>query len=134
VRSRLARHRLLELAARGLGEIEEGPERARRQQRLARSPQDSRGFSSSIAELLEERRLTDPGFATDQHQAPAPAVGRGVEVAIEIREEIRAFQELTLPAARPPGTRGVGRHRTSISRLAWRSNRQPTVALRRRPR
>jgi hypothetical protein len=127
VRSRLARHRLLELAARGLGKIEEGPEGARRQQRFARSPEDSCACTSSIAELLEERRLTDPGFAADQNEAPAPAVGGGVEVAIEIREEIRAFQELNLLAARPHSPRDTGRHRTSISRLVRWSNRQPIV-------
>jgi hypothetical protein len=47
-----------------------GPERARREERVAGAPQDPAG-ARALAEGPHERRLADPGLAGHEHEPPA---------------------------------------------------------------
>ena len=63
-------HRRAELAAHLVGDVHEGAERARGEERVARAPQDS-ALTRSRAERPHERRLADPRLTGDQHEPSA---------------------------------------------------------------
>ena len=73
-RPRAGRDDLLQLAAGGVGDVEQRAERPRRVQRVARAPQDL----AALGELAHERGLADAGLAADQDQ-PAGRAGEHVE-------------------------------------------------------
>ena len=45
-----------------------GAERPRREERVARAPEDARVAAALVAEPADERRLADPGLARDEHE------------------------------------------------------------------
>jgi hypothetical protein len=68
---RAAGHQLLELAARGLGDLEEGAERPGREERVAVAPENARRTVLVAAEAAQQRRLADPRLTADEHEPPA---------------------------------------------------------------
>ena len=66
MRSSSADHERLERAAEGLGDIEQGAQRPRREEGLAGPAQDPRLRSTVLAELAHECRLADPCLAGDE--------------------------------------------------------------------
>ncbi len=87
-----ARRDLGELAPDLLGDVEQRAERARREQRVARPPQDARRAPMLVGEEAHERRLAGARLARDERQAPARAVAHGVEHRLQRVELGRALQ------------------------------------------
>jgi hypothetical protein len=63
-----------EFAAELAGQVEQRPERAGREQAVARSPRPQ-GVRKSLPELVDQRRLADPGLAGDKHQPTGSVAG-----------------------------------------------------------
>jgi hypothetical protein len=61
---------LIELAIRRVRDLEQGPERARRQQPVAGAPEDPRRTSTLVAETPQECCLASPGFTTNKTRRP----------------------------------------------------------------
>ena len=81
-----------EAALRALGDLEERPERARRGQRVAASPEDARARRQLVAEAPNQRRLADTRLAAHEDQAPVPC-GGATEGLVELRECLVALDE-----------------------------------------
>ena len=70
IRSRAGLHELLQLSARALGDVDEGPERTWSEQCITSAPQDSRAAGAVVAEASQERSLPHACFAAHEHDAP----------------------------------------------------------------
>ena len=73
VRPRALADEPFEVASRHSGDVEQGTKRARREQRIARTPQHPCGIRSLAAEAAEQRRLPDSRLARDENEPPARA-------------------------------------------------------------
>jgi hypothetical protein len=73
VRHRTTLNDRLQLAPGGLGNLDQRPERARREERVASAPEDPRRPAALLAEPPQEDRLADPGLAADQQHLPTRA-------------------------------------------------------------
>jgi hypothetical protein len=82
----------LELAAGLLGDIEERPQRPRREQRVTTTPQHARRTPRLRAECTNRRRLAHPGLPGDEHEPAAPRGGLCQGVA-QVAENRIALQE-----------------------------------------
>jgi hypothetical protein len=91
-RSRVGLHQLLELAARALGDVDEGPERTGREQRITGPPKDARAGRAVVAEASEQRGLAHTGLPTDEHQAPTRAGLHGIQALAEHFELLTALK------------------------------------------
>jgi hypothetical protein len=83
VRPGVARRGLRQVAAGLLGHVEQRTQRARREERIARSPQDPRRLAVLVGEASGQRGLAGPRLARDEHEPPA----RGSADAVEHRPE-----------------------------------------------
>ena len=100
VRPSVARDELLELAARQFGYVEQGAQRARREQRRAGAPEDPRRVAPLIAELPNQSGLADARLAPDEDHRPGPTGGDRVERVSQGRQLIGALeQHLWVPLA-----------------------------------
>ena len=90
--ARVSLHELLELAARVLGDVEEGPERARGEQGITGPPQQSRALRQAVAEAPQERGLADTGLPADEQQATARAALHGIHALAQRRELVAALE------------------------------------------
>ena len=75
---RTALHDRLELAADGLSNGDERPERTWREKRVAGAPKDPGRLAVHFAELPHEGRLADTCFTADQQDLPARAALDGL--------------------------------------------------------
>ena len=64
-----------QFAARLGGDIEERAERPGGRQRVAGADEDAGRIARPVAEMVDEGRLADPGFASEENEAPLG--GRG---------------------------------------------------------
>ena len=137
-------HRRAELAAHLVGDVHEGAERARGEERVARAPQDS-ALTRSSAERPHERRLADPRLTGDQHEPSAALFADRDAVAVEGVELGGALEQLhrarrravahrhmfAAASARPPAvvaTRGMSVScACAASRRAALGRRYPNV-------
>jgi hypothetical protein len=99
-RHHLVRHRTtlddrLELAAGPLGDGDERPERARREERFAGAPEDPRRSAVLFAEPPHERRLADARLAADQQDMPTRAALDCLQAIDEHRQLSGAFEQDT---------------------------------------
>ena len=86
-----------ELPADDLGDLEQRSQRARREERVARAPEDAGGLLLVLTEPADERRLADARLARDEDDATARAcTGRRQDVR-ERRQLGRALQQLVGP-------------------------------------
>ena len=58
----------LHLAPARLRDLDQRPERTRREQRVAGTPKDPSRAPALVAEAPQERRLPNPGFPRDEHE------------------------------------------------------------------
>jgi hypothetical protein len=79
VRHRPTRHDRLDLTPRPFGDTEKRPQRARREQRVAGTPEDPHRLAALVAEPPHEGRLADPGLAPDQQHLPTRAALDGLQ-------------------------------------------------------
>ena len=86
------------VAARRLRNIDERPERTRREQHVARSPQNASRAVSVIAEFPNQGRLADAGLAGHQHHPTGAAIDH-------VRETSRQRGELLGPLQQPARVR-----------------------------
>ena len=93
VRPGLARDELLELAAGHLGDVEERAERARREQALARTPEDARRVAAPIAERAQQDRLAGARLAPDEDHRPRPGREHRVEGVGQSRQLIGPLEQ-----------------------------------------
>jgi hypothetical protein len=70
IRHRTTRDDRLELAAGPLGDLQQRPQRAWCEERIAGPPKDPRKLAGRFAEPPQKRRLADPCLAADQQQLP----------------------------------------------------------------
>jgi hypothetical protein len=91
VRRRGAGRDLREVAADLLGDVEQRAERARREERVARAPQDPRRGALPVGEQADERRLARARLAGHQRQAP---VRRGRDVVEHRHQRIELRRAL----------------------------------------
>ena len=92
VRSCVARGDVREVATGVLGHVEQRAQGARREQRVARAPQDPRRSPVLVGEPARERRLAGPGLPGDEHQAPARGADHRVHRRLQRCELMRALQ------------------------------------------
>ena len=100
IRPGAAAAELLQSAARGLGDVEQRPERTRREQRVTRPRQDARRPVAILAEPPHKCRLTDPCLAGDEDQPPPR--GRADSV-----QRLAEHRQLTRPLEQPAGSLGL---------------------------
>jgi hypothetical protein len=91
-RPRAALKRSGELAARELRDIEQRSERARREKRVATTPQDTCRAVRRFTKPSQQHRLPDPRLATDEDEAAARAIPHYPQALLEHRELAAAFQ------------------------------------------
>jgi hypothetical protein len=91
-RGRTLIDRGLELAADLLGDIEKGPQRPRREQRVTTAPQHARRTARLRAECANSRRLAHPGLPGDEHEPAAPRGGLSQRVT-QVAENRIPLQE-----------------------------------------
>ena len=89
---------LLELAAHGLGDLEQRAERPRREQSVARAPEHAGGRLVLVAELPHEGGLADARLAADEDE-PAAAAGTDRCEDLAQRGELRRALEQLVPCA-----------------------------------
>ena len=77
---------LLELAAGGRGDVDERPERPRREQSVARAPEEPGAGRRVVAEAPQQRGLADAGLPADEHQPPTRALPHRLDALAEDRE------------------------------------------------
>ena len=94
VRVRPTRGHACQLAAGVLGDVEQRTQGARREQRVARPPQDPRRLPVAVREAAHERRLPGAGLAGHEHHAPARRPADRVQRRLERGELTRALQEV----------------------------------------
>ena len=94
VRSRAARGDLGEVATCVFGHVEQRTQGARREQRVARAPQDPRRSPVLVGEPPGERRLARAGLAGDEHEPPLRGGAHGVERRFERGELTRSLQQV----------------------------------------
>src|SRR3954447_5355100 len=121
---------LVELAAHGLGDLEQGAERSRREQGVAPAPEHPGTRVVLVAELPHEGGLADARLAADEDE-PAAAGGTDRREDLVQRGELRrALEQLVL--GRPGGRsalahdwprRGPSSHATTSSRPKAAANR-----------
>jgi hypothetical protein len=70
VRSGAAHDQLLKLTARDPSDVEQRPQRTRREESVARAPQDPQRPAVSLAKPAHKCGLTDSGLASHQHEPP----------------------------------------------------------------
>jgi hypothetical protein len=87
-------HEALELAPRQPGDVEQRPQRARREQRVTRAPQDGSRVRLLGAEPPKERRLADSCLASEQNQATATRVPHGAQPPRQRCEIVVSLEEL----------------------------------------
>jgi hypothetical protein len=92
---RATRHDRLQLAAGRLGDLQERPERARREERVAGAPEDPPRLAAPLAEPPQEGRLADPGLAADQQHLPTRAALDGLQAPDERRQLGGTFEQDT---------------------------------------
>jgi hypothetical protein len=111
---------LRQLSAHLVGDVDQRPERSRREERLARPGQHPDGLLA-LAERTHDRRLADPRLAAEHDHLPAPAATNLREAVVELREVAIALQQLhtsTLGPSRPRINRAVG---VGGAKDGWRS-------------
>ena len=94
VRSGAALDQLLELTAGDLSDVEQRPERTRREQRVAGARQDPRRPAVLLAKPSQQRCLPDSGLASHEHQPPLRATEDGGQGLIERRKMTGALEQL----------------------------------------
>jgi hypothetical protein len=94
VRPRVARRGVSQVAAGLLGDVDERPQRARREERVARAPKDPRGPAVLVDEAPCERGLAGAGLAGDEHEAAARAAAHAVEHPCERLELAGALEQV----------------------------------------
>jgi hypothetical protein len=82
--------RLSEVATEAIGDVEKRSQRLRREEWIARSPEDLRALRVVVAELTQQSRLADPGFTADEHERTTP-------VAVDVRNQLGEHSQLALP-------------------------------------
>ena len=93
VRPGAARRGLRQVAAGLLGDVEQRAQRARREQRVARPPQDPGRPAVLVGEAACERGLAGARLARDEHEPPARGAADAVEHRGERRELARALEQ-----------------------------------------
>ena len=83
---------VLELSADGFGDVEEGPERTRSEQRVARAPEQPRAGGGVVTEASEESSLADAGLAPDEHETSTHPLPHVRERGGERRQLVLAFE------------------------------------------
>jgi hypothetical protein len=97
----LIRHRPLfderrEFAVERLGDLQERPQRARREERLARAAGNRRRARAPLTELPDQRGLADPGLTSEQDDVPhAGGLHRG-EALGERRQLVGTLEQAAL--------------------------------------
>jgi hypothetical protein len=86
-------YKLFDLAADELRNIENGAQRTRREQRVARAGQTLERLRVLAAESAYERRLASAGFPADEHQSAASAAQDRGQMLAECRQVTRAFKQ-----------------------------------------
>jgi hypothetical protein len=92
VRALLAGDDVREVAPGVLGDVEQRAQGARREQRVARAPQDPRGSPMVVGEAAHQRRLAGAGLAGHERHAPARGAAYRVQHRPERVELARALQ------------------------------------------
>jgi hypothetical protein len=90
---RTARHELLQLAARFLGDAVQRPERPRGEERVACSAEDPSGSADLLAEAADERRLPHSRFAAHEDEPAARAPLDLAQPLVEKRKVVRALEQ-----------------------------------------
>src|SRR6185436_11539760 len=93
-----------QVPSRGVRDVHERPERARREQRVADAPLDVRATGALVAEPPQERCLADTRLTADEHQAPARARPDRVQGVAEHGQLALALEQLAVALE-------LGRHR-----------------------
>jgi hypothetical protein len=106
-------HKRLEPAPNALGDIEQGPERPRCEQRLACAPQHACPGSAVVAEPAQQRRLAHARVARYQYEPPRRTWSHRVQGRAQHLELFRPFEQLIGAgvhphAACPHGRDGIG--------------------------
>ena len=91
---RLASNEFPELAAGELRDVEQRSERPRREQRVTRSPEDSRRARLLVTKAPQERGLADTGLPADEHEATVPLLTHRPEPRAERRKLALALEQL----------------------------------------
>ncbi len=76
-------------------DVVHGAERARREQRLARSPHDADLVLVARGERSDERRLADARLTADEHDA-AGAEARALEVRVELGARLVSLEQVVI--------------------------------------
>jgi hypothetical protein len=116
-----------ELAADVVGDVDERAERARGEQRVARSPQHPTS-ASAVAERPHERRLADSRLAGDEDEPPAALRTHRRQVAVECLELRAALEQPCGCGTRRPIAHGhhLGLWRCSRRDQPRRQSASPT--------
>ena len=124
-RGRALIDRGLELAAGLLGDIEERPQRPRREQRVTAAPQHARRTARLRAECTNSRRLAHPGLPGDEHEPAAPRGG--------LSQRVAQVAENRIPLQEPGSFRRSSHHHlivnASFSLSNPTSDRGPAIGL-----
>jgi hypothetical protein len=96
VRNGFPLHGVRQVAARYVRNVEQRPERARREQHVAGTPQRASGTHSLIAEPLDHGRLADPGIAGNECHATAARLDHRREHFRQRRELLGTLKQLRL--------------------------------------
>ena len=89
-------HGVRQVAARGLRNVEQRPERAGCEQHVAGAPQHASGTLDLLAEPFDQRRLADPGLAGDECHPAAAGLNHRRENFRQRRELLRTLQQPVL--------------------------------------
>jgi hypothetical protein len=81
-----------------LDDVEHGPQRPRREERLACAPGDAHVFLVRARERSHERRLPDACLASDEDH-PSDAESRMLEVSVELGRGIASLEEMVVVGA-----------------------------------
>ncbi len=85
---------LLELAAGRPCDVDEGPKRTRREQRLAGAPQDPGRRALLLAEPAHNRGLPHPRLAPHEHQPPLPGLEHRRQQIAQDRQVVGSLEQL----------------------------------------
>ncbi len=88
-----AANELIELATRRVRDLEQGAERARRQQSVAGAPEDPRRTSTLVAETPQECCLAGPGFTANEDETSVTREGTAEDL-LELRQLIGTLEQL----------------------------------------
>src|SRR6266568_3730576 len=97
VRLGVTQHELTELTVSHLRDVEQRPERARREQRIARAPENSRRISKLVRKPAHQRRLADTGLAADERQSTRTLTLDRRQPRSKRRKRISTLEQLARP-------------------------------------